>query len=100
MGDYFSMLGGDVAIGRPLLEEDASAGTSVLVISYSAWKNRFGGDPEILGRRLPMFGASYEVVGVARPDFHGVAQVPADFWIPLPPSNGRDATQHHGRSDA
>ena len=77
--DYFSMLGVETASGRTLIPDDGAA----IVLSAAAWKNKFGGDPGILGRRISVRGVVLEVVGVARPGFSGLAGVPQDFWAPL-----------------
>lgn len=76
-GNYFSMLGVGMAMGRPFEGE-----VDAVVLSYSAWKNKFSGDGTILGKTVPMFGGMYEVAGVAAPGFEGVGQIPADFWVP------------------
>ncbi len=97
-GNYFSMLGGDVMMGRPLLESDGSAlgGEPVAVLSYMGWKNRYGGDPRILGKKIIVRGYPLEIVGVARAGFTGVGELPWDFWAPLTmapqlmPSTNRD----------
>src|SRR5207244_7386495 len=55
----------------------------VVVISYSAWKDKFAGDPNIIGKKLAIRGYQLEVVGVAREGFHGLGEVPREFWAPL-----------------
>ena len=84
-GNYFRMLGVSPALGRTLLAEDAVApgGRPVVVLSFTAWKNKLGGDPDIVGRKLIIHGHSMEVVGVAREGFHGLGGVPLDFWAPI-----------------
>ena len=97
-GNYFTMLGGDVMLGRPLLASDASTpgGEPVVVLSYSGWKNKFGGNPEIVGKKLIVRGYPLQIVGVARQGFTGVGEIPWDFWTPLTmssqlmPLTGRD----------
>ena len=74
----FAMLGAEAALGRTLLPGD----DRTLVLSDAAWKSKFGGDANILGKKLDLLGDSYEVVGVARPEFSGVMTMPPDFWIP------------------
>jgi predicted permease len=74
----FVMLGAEAAVGRTLLPGD----DRTLVLSNVAWKSKFGGDTGILGKKLDILGDSYEVVGIARPEFNGVMSVPPDFWIP------------------
>ena len=84
-GNYFTMLGAGVAEGRPLLPRDASAPGSgaVMVVSYDAWKNKFGGDPNLVGKTLHLRGHAFEVVGIASPAFAGLERFPGGFWIPL-----------------
>jgi predicted permease len=75
----FSVLGIDASIGRPMLPGDSG----VAVLSDAAWTNKFGGDARIVGQRLEILGASYEIVGVARPEFTGLTDNLPDLWIPL-----------------
>src|SRR5258708_941096 len=84
-GNYFHMLGVNAALGRTLLPEDAAAPGSepVVVLSYAAWKNKFGGDPEMVGKKLLIHGYPLEVVGIAREGFSGLSEIPLDFWAPL-----------------
>ena len=58
--NYFPMVGVGVELGRPLLPGDGPA----MVLSYDAWRNKFGSDPSIVGRKLYMRGQPFEVVGV------------------------------------
>ena len=69
-GNYFQVLGADVAVGRTLTTGDGrSAGASAVVISDGLWKRRFGGSTEVIGRTLRLNGEVFTVVGVLRPDF-------------------------------
>src|SRR5579872_2087838 len=77
--NYFPMLGVETALGRTLVPDDGAA----IVLSAAAWKNKFGADPEILGRKISVRGVVLEVVGIARPGFTGLNAVPLDFWAPL-----------------
>jgi predicted permease len=83
--NLFSMLGLTAALGRTLLpQDDASpAPTRVVVLSHSAWQRRFGGDSNVVGRRVALRGAPFRVVGVARAGFEGLFKKPRDFWVPL-----------------
>ena len=55
---------------QPLLGRDFAAGDErpgaepVAIISYSLWKNRYGGDPDVLGRTLRVNGQPATIVGV------------------------------------
>ena len=73
-GNYFSALGIKPALGRFILpsEGDVPGADPVMVIGYSYWQTRFGGDPGIVGRRVSVDGHPVTIVGVAPKDFVGV----------------------------
>ncbi len=41
------------------------------MLSYSAWQQRYGGDPSILGERIRINGEPLTVIGVGPRDFEG-----------------------------
>ena len=60
----FGLLGEQPLLGRTLQAEDYQQGKDhVLVLSHKLWQRAFGGDPNIIGRRLMLSGESYAVVG-------------------------------------
>src|SRR5438067_95138 len=68
------------------MEDDQPNANYSAVLSYPTWKQRFGGDPNIVGRKLQLNGQAYEVIGVMGPEFGWPNQ--AEFWTPLAlPSN-------------
>jgi predicted permease len=69
----FTALGVQAALGRTLLPTDGEhAGAEpVAVLSFDYWKNRFGGDPGIVGRTMILNDKPFTVVGVAPEGFHG-----------------------------
>lgn len=77
----------DVFWARPGLgrvfrpEEDEPGADHEVVLSYLAWKQRFGGDPGIIGRTLLLNQDSYQVIGVMGPDFDWPNE--AELWVPL-----------------
>src|SRR5262249_17305852 len=74
-GNYFRMLGVRAAAGR-LLEEsdDESEGAGrVCVISHRLWQDRFGGRPDVVGRRVLLNAESFQIAGVTERGFTGVA---------------------------
>jgi len=77
--NFFALLGAGTFLGRPLVSRDSG----VIVLSHAAWKDRFGADPGIIGRKLYLRGQPLELVGVANPAFGGVADFPSSFWVPL-----------------
>ena len=82
-GDYFRVLGGKPALGRTLLPENATSGGASLVLSFSAWQNRFGGDPKIVGQTILVHGYPFAVLGIAQSGFRGLGARPVEFWAPL-----------------
>jgi predicted permease len=84
-GSYFPMLGTQAQLGRMLDEgDDSSEGDHpVAVISYSFWKRAFYSDPNILGRKVKLGSAMFNIVGVAPSEFFGtkVGDLP-DIWVP------------------
>jgi predicted permease len=82
---YFNTLGLKPAAGRFFLEdEDRRPGSeAVAVLSYNAWKSRFGGSADTIGRKLVLNTTEFTVVGVAPQGFLGLSAVfGPDFWLP------------------
>lgn len=81
-GDFFGVLGVDPVVGRTLRPEDDVAGAEpVVVVSQGLWQDRFGGDPDLVGRALQIGRVGVRVVGVLPRDFGFPGD--ADVWIPL-----------------
>ena len=75
-GDYFAALGVRPVLGRLLTREDAPLdgrpSAQVAVLSYGCWRQRFGGDPHVLGRTIRVNAIPVTIVGVTPPDFTGL----------------------------
>ena len=85
-GNYFSILGVQMSLGRPILaEEDQVLGRDqVVVLSHDLWRRRFGADRAIIGRGVVLNGQRFTVVGVAPAAFHGIdLGMISEFWVPL-----------------
>jgi putative ABC transport system permease protein len=86
-GDVFDVLGARPVAGRGLVAEDNAPGAApVAVLGYSAWRRLFNGDPEVVGRELPMHstGLTYRVVGIMPEGLEYPGRV--DIWAPLIPT--------------
>ncbi len=69
--NYFSMLGTTPEIGRLFGPQDFALGfAEATVISDGLWRRSYGGDPNILGKRLRMDNDPYTIVGVVPAGFH------------------------------
>jgi predicted permease len=80
---FFSLLGVTPALGRFFgPEEDRVGGTPVVVLDYSFWQHRFGGDRGIIGKTLLIGYKLYTVIGVAPRGFTGIGQTAPNVWLP------------------
>jgi predicted permease len=61
----FDFLGVQVALGRGLLPGENQPGREqVAVLDHGFWRRQFGGDRDVLGRRVTIGGTPVEIVGV------------------------------------
>jgi predicted permease len=83
--DYFPAMGVQPALGRVFREEEHEPSADrVAVLSDRFWMNRFGGDPDILGRTMRLDGVDVEIIGVMPPAFeHPMLWGNVDLWRPL-----------------
>jgi predicted permease len=85
-GNYFSALGVKPAVGRLLEpgEGENEHAPLVVVLGYSFWQRRFGGDPDLVGQQVLVDGRSATVAGVAAKGFHGVYEgLEMEGYVPL-----------------
>ncbi len=87
---FFDVLRVQPVYGRAFTRENEVEGRDrIVVLSDGLWRRRFGADPNIVGRTIPLEGGAYEVVGVMPPDFqYPVGSLrPTDLWVPyvVPP---------------
>ena len=85
---FFSMLGVRPALGRDFTEDDDRPDHwRVVILSDGLWRRRFGGDPAVIGRFIRMNDATFQIIGVMRPDFEpllsGRFYAPAEIWAPI-----------------
>lgn len=79
---HFEVLGARPLLGRTFRPEESEPGRSnVVVLSHTLWRTRYGGDADVLGRRIWLDYAPYTVVGVMRRD-HRPLESGYDLWIP------------------
>src|SRR3984957_8717910 len=67
-GNFFPVLGIGAAIGRVFNASDDlhQGGHPLAVLSYGYWKTRFGGDRDIVGKKLMVNGYPLTVIGVSQ----------------------------------
>jgi len=84
-GNYFTVLGAEMALGRGFAPaEDQTPGTHpVLVLSYIFWTRHFHSDPHIVGKTVRLAGLPFTIIGVTTQEFIGVTPDSPQFWAPL-----------------
>ncbi len=84
-GDFFSTLGVNTFLGRPLADSDDSpSAPPVIVLSYAYWVRSFGADPSAIGRTVRLDNTTATIVGVASPNFTNITPGKAlDFFMPF-----------------
>ena len=65
-------------------DEDKPGGPPVALVSYRAWRDRFSGDPSLVGQALTLNGAPYTVVGVLPESASAFPLNQIDIWVPRP----------------
>lgn len=65
-----------------------TAGTSVVVLSHGYWQRRFGADPSILGKALPIGRGTSVVIGVMPAGFR-VGALDVDVYSPIRIDRGK-----------
>ena len=85
--NYFDVLGLRPAVGRFFLpdEDTKPGGNNVAVVSYSLWVNKFGSDPDIVGKTLTLNAMPYTVIGVGPRGFKGTFTFGSaeEVWLPV-----------------
>ncbi len=102
----FSLQGITPVMGRGFdAQDDGGPGASpVVILNHRTWSQRFGQDPQVIGKRLRINQLSYEIVGVmpewftgSFPAFHSEVWVPANMIQSIMASdtdpNGRRGTR-------
>jgi predicted permease len=84
--NYFDALGVRPILGRGFepAENIGRNAHPVTVVSYQMWKERFHGDPAIIGRTQMLNGMPHTIIGVAPEGFYGTFVGWAmQFWVPV-----------------
>jgi putative ABC transport system permease protein len=78
----FRLIGAQALLGRGFIaEDDLDGATPVVVLGYSIWQSRYGGDGSILGKTIKINDLLATVVGVMP---QGMQFPPnTDLWLPL-----------------
>jgi len=79
---FYRLLGATPYVGRVIAEEDGALENAArIVLSYSFWQRRYGGDPAIVGRDIRLDGTPHRVVGILDRRFAYLWD-DIDLWLP------------------
>ena len=84
-GDFFNVLGIQPALGRVFSPADDVRGCSTpgVVISHAFWQREYGGEANVIGRKLTLADHPFEIVGVTPQSFFGL-EVGRSFDVAVP----------------
>jgi len=84
-GDFFNTLGVPPALGRVFTSTDDERGCGApgLIISHEFWQREYGGDANVIGRKLTLADHPLEIIGVTPANFFGM-EVGRSFDLALP----------------
>jgi putative ABC transport system permease protein len=87
------LLSEGVWLGRDFrADEDQPGKQHVVLLTHRLWRERFGADPDIVGRDIRMDSIPYTVVGVIAPG--NWDRTPANVWIPISLTPDEVANRH------
>jgi predicted permease len=83
--NFFKGLGVGASFGRVFTSADQEAESAGWVIlSHNWWEQRFGGDPDVLGKTVTLNGHPFTVVGVLPQEIRGLHSADAvDFYVSM-----------------
>jgi predicted permease len=85
---FFRTLGVSPVLGRDFaVGEDQAGAPKTVLLSYSAWQERFGGRKSVIGETLSLSGVPMTVIGVLPPEFHFAPRGNAEIWATLTPDD-------------
>jgi putative ABC transport system permease protein len=84
-GEFFQTLGVEPALGRLLTPPDDQPGCGSVgaILSYSYWQQEYGGQRDVIGRKLTISRQPFPIIGVAAHGFYGV-EVGRSFDVAVP----------------
>ena len=81
--NMFSTLGVQPVLGRDFASDDDRQGADgTVILSWSFWKRRFGGDPAIVGAKVLLDARPYTVIGVM-PAWFAYPEAQTQLWTPV-----------------
>ena len=86
--NYFETLGLSPELGHFFVPSDDDERTAdrAVILSDALWRQRFGADPNVIGRQVTLNDQDATIIGVAPPGFHGISLPwrPSQLWATSP----------------
>ncbi len=80
--NFFDVIGVQPARGRAFQTgEDQPGNEREVIFSDDIWRNRFGADPQIIGKSIRLDDENYQVIGVMPPKY--AFPLGIDIWTPV-----------------
>jgi putative ABC transport system permease protein len=92
--NLFPLLGVNAVIGRTFTESEDRLDGDAVMLTWSLFERRFGGDPSIVGRQIHLDGKPYTVVGVL-PKWFTYPDAKVQVWVPYKSGLPPEILQHH-----
>jgi putative ABC transport system permease protein len=92
--NLFSLLGVQPALGREFTEADDQRGSAVVMLTWSLFERRFGGDAKVVGGQIHLDGKPYTVAGVL-PSWFTYPDARIELWVPYKADASPEMLQHH-----
>jgi predicted permease len=91
--NFFALLGAESILGQGFTPDVRSGHWAAeAVLSYNFWKQRFGGDPTVIGRTIRLNTYPFTIVGVSPPSFFGLVRgTDCEIRIPILPPGQENA---------
>ena len=87
--NLFRLLRVQPLLGRDLTDRDGERNAPpVMLIGYTVWKNRYNGDPSVVGQVVKLNGTATTIIGVMPDGFRFPNN--NDLWRPLIPASDTD----------
>src|SRR3954469_18374199 len=90
---FFDVLGIRPVAGAMFTSSDAAARRPVVVVSERLWRNRFGADPNLVGRAITLDGTPHTVIGIAPASFRILYS--AEMWTLFAPRRSPEQRRQH-----
>jgi predicted permease len=77
------LLGVQPVLGRNFTEdEDQHSANGTVLLSWSLWQRRFGGDPAVVNQTIQLNGRPYTIIGIL-PEWFAYPDVSTQLWTPV-----------------